>query len=329
MKSHILEALPGVHGILVGISVAFYSAFSLHGYQKLQESRDKILHALRQMRKFRDEWMFIDGAVLGDVLNEENQFVWDDKIMTILWNAEICGRKLRDLEKKGLIPKDQINRGDREDMVTTCQRLCALLHQVFESFPSKEDSDKAAQESAGERFEFLSLPHDQERFQDFESWITKLGWRWDTGMPDLLALGRHCSVWNEEFSEDKSRATCANIGMSNELMRKSPGINYEQHISSYFDRVAEYRSRLVPKLDDAVREYTVPSEIYRVPETTRQALLYFCHTFVFGILAPIILVEARQTIGDFCLPFLPSFLLFITCAPYFVVLFWLGSRTRG
>jgi len=62
MDSHILAALPEIHGILIGIGTAFFSGFAMFAYQKLQESKDKLDKIISEVEIFSTPNNFIGGG---------------------------------------------------------------------------------------------------------------------------------------------------------------------------------------------------------------------------------------------------------------------------
>ncbi|QRZ23289.1 hypothetical protein H9L11_03885 [Vibrio sp. sp1] len=55
MSSPILEALPALHVTVIGVVAAFFSAFAIYAYQKVNDAKEKLDEALKCQRRCKND----------------------------------------------------------------------------------------------------------------------------------------------------------------------------------------------------------------------------------------------------------------------------------
>lgn len=134
MDSNILEALPTLHGILIGIGTAFFSGFAMFAYQKLQESKGNLDKILTEVEAFSTPNNYIGGS--GDnLISDDGSLDWDGEAKNILHHAKSIFSYIDHEEKYG-IPRSTLSSTPSEtEICSTTQRLCLLFHYLFVSYP--------------------------------------------------------------------------------------------------------------------------------------------------------------------------------------------------
>ncbi|MEB3733159.1 hypothetical protein ULF88_01240 [Halopseudomonas pachastrellae] len=87
MESNILQALPNIHGILIGIGTAFFSGFAMFAYQKLQESKDRLDKVLADVEFFSTPSNFIGGGNTS-LVTDKGELDWDGEAKILIHHAK-------------------------------------------------------------------------------------------------------------------------------------------------------------------------------------------------------------------------------------------------
>ena len=336
MDSHILTALPGIHGILIGVGTAFFSGFAMFAYQKLQESKDKLDKILAEVEVFSTPNNFIGGGK-NSLIKDDGEMDWDGSAKRLIHHAKSIFSHL-DYEEKYGIPRNTSSTSHTEDDISSsCRELCLMFHYLFVSYPFSGKSMVHVQGVTDKIESKKTQPFNKERLQEIERRISFLSWCWETNNRSLIALGQHCTAIEKKKAEnDAIKAFTESIAKQPELPEEEkkriwntfykPLLNlqtdYAQIISDYFNKVFIYRDRVLPQLSDTIRIHETFNERFQFKSLTIYALKILAFIFVFGVVTPLLLLNINQDSKLVWHSALPYFLLMITTLPY--VLVWLN-----
>ena len=104
MSSPILDALPGIHVTVIGIGGAFFSAFAMFAYQRVQETKDQLEKSLKGLEAFSTQTNFI-GMRNEDLWGKSSGLDWESKVTRLMHHA-ISLFSYLDREEKYGIPRD-------------------------------------------------------------------------------------------------------------------------------------------------------------------------------------------------------------------------------
>jgi hypothetical protein len=250
MQSYILEALPGIHGILIGVGVAFFSAFAMFAYQRLQETKDQLDKTILEVEAFSTPSNYVGGGQ-NRLIKDDGELDWDGEAKYLLHHAKSIYSYL-DYEEKYDIPRDsRMQKPNDEDVSNTCRSLCLLLHYLFVTYPFSGKSMVHVQGVSEKINDKKALPFDMQRLQEIERRIRFLSWCWSTSNRALVALGQQSSEIEKKKSEtDELTSFNESIAVIPELPeeekqriwatfhqpRLNMQIDYSQIISEYFNR---------------------------------------------------------------------------------------------
>lgn len=325
----ILEALPTIHGILIGIGTAFFSGFAMFAYQKLQESKDNLDKVLSEVESFSTPNTHIGGV---NFISEDGALDWDGAGKELLHHSKSIFSHL-DYEEKYGIPRHISDTAPSEsDICSTTRSLCSLFSQLFVSYPF---SGKSMVHVSGitDRVESKkSAPFTVERLKEIQRRIGYLSWCWQTSNRSLITLAERCTEIEGKQAEIESRQRFTEqiSQMGNEIDEKEKKriwdtfhqpslnmkINYAQILTEYFNKVGVYQERVIPQLSETLVNHQTFVERFNFKENTLAAFKIIAFIFVFGVLTPIILVGLKTDMKLVWHPVLPYSLIVLTVLPY-------------
>lgn len=344
MDLSILESLPTIHGILIGIGTAFFSGFAMFAYQKLQDSKDSLDAVLAEVGDFSTPSNYIGGGS-QDLIQEDGSLNWGEEGKNILHSAKSLFSYLDHEEKYGIPRSPHFAEPSDSEICSVNRSLCVLLSQLFVSYPF---SGKSLVRVSGvsDRVESKKgEPFTLERIQEIHRRVSFLSWCWEASNRSLIVLGQRSSEIERKEAELSSlklyEENLARIGDEIDEVEKKriwdtfhqPNLNsqidYAQIISEFFNKVLIYRDRVLPQLSNSLNAHKIFEERFNFKRNTLTAFKIIGHVFVFGVLAPIMLPALAADVNLVWHPVLPYFLLVITVIPYVYVWQRLFCKVRG
>lgn len=330
MESNILQALPNIHGILIGIGTAFFSGFAMFAYQKLQESKDRLDKILADVELFSTPSNFIGGGNTS-LVTEKGELDWDGEAKSLIHHAKSVFSYL-DYEEKYGIPRSEFSyTPSDEDILSTAKDLCLMFHYLFVSYPFSGKSMVHIQGVTDKVESRKAEPFSSERLKEIERRISFLSWCWETSNRSLIALGQKATEVERTKAEaeaikffNESMASMGDIPEEEKQRiwktfhqpRSKMQVDYSKFIHDYFNKVLIYRERVLPQLSDTLKTYETFNERFKIKAITVSALKVTAFIFIFGVLAPMLVSGLKQDIGLEWHALLPYFLLLTTVVPY-------------
>jgi hypothetical protein len=343
MQSYILEMLPAIHGTIIGIGAAFFSAFAMFAYQKLQETKDELDKIILEVETFSTPSNYIGSGNIK-IINDDGELDWDGKAKELIFYTKGIYSYL-DYEEKYGIPRDNYHQVPSEnEIINSCRDLCQMFHYLFTSYPFSGKSMVHVGEITNKINEKKSLPFDKKRLQEIERRIGFLSWCWEGSNKSLIKLGQECT--NIERKQNQERAE-KNF---NEMLKKIPEvskeekerlwvrfiqpssnqqIDYSQIIYDYFNKVLIYQEKVLPKLKEMINVHDTFNERFKVKSLTIDALLIFLFIFLLGVITPLVLLNAQKDYNITWCSQLPYILLFMTSFPYIFIWFKLLMKIKN
>lgn len=294
MESHILEALPGIHGILIGIGVAFFSAFAMYAYQKLQETKDQLDKIILEVEAFSTPSNYIGGSQTK-LINDEGELDWDGEAKQLIHHAKSIYSYL-DYEEKYGIPRDAHTRiPDNDDVLETCKDMCLIFHYLFVTYPFSGNSMVHVAGVSDKINTKKSLPFNMPRLLEIERRISFLSWCWETSNRSIITLGQQSNLIEKRKLEEQAKASFnESIARTPDMSenekkriwetfhqpRISHQIDYNQIITEYFNKVFMYRDNVLPKLKEMIKTHETFNGRFHVKSTTLYALKFFAFIFL-------------------------------------------------
>lgn len=342
MESNILQALPNIHGILIGIGTAFFSGFAMFAYQKLQESKDKLDKILVDVEFFSSPSNYIGGGNKS-LVTDRGELDWDGEVKRLIHQAKSVFSYL-DYEEKYGIPRSEFSHTPSDEKILSIGKdLCLMFHYLFVSYPFSGKSMVHIQGVTDKVESRKAEPFSSERLKDIERRISFLSWCWETSNRSIIALGQKATEIDRRKSETEAiksfHESMANMGEVSEEEKQDiwktfhqPRINmqvdYSKIIHDYFNKVLIYRERVLPQLSDTLKVYETFNERFKIKSITVNVLNLMAFIFTFGVLTPMLISGLKQDIGLEYPALLPYFLLLITVVPYVYIWALLFSKVK-
>lgn len=326
MSSNILEVLPSVHGVFIGVGTAFFSAFVLFAYQKLQESRDKLDKTLSEVESFSTPNNFIGGDL--EAILTDDKLDWDNKAKYLIHSAKSTFSHLDYEAKYGIKTNGLASNYTDEQILSATKNLCCMFHFLFTTYPFSGKSMVSIDGVSCNGEVEKKKPFSSDRLNEIEARISYLSWCWDTSNLSLVALGEKATeienMRNDQKAEKSFNETVGCIEHIQEhdkqrLWEKHkprPSLNYAEVIIDYFNKISLYRNKVLPQLSSTMSVYETFNNRFKLRLLTLTALKVLAFVFLFGVFAPISLLSFQQDYGLKWCSFLPYFLLAITFLPY-------------
>lgn len=330
MESNILQALPNIHGILIGIGAAFFSAFAMFAYQKLQESKDNLDKILEGVEFFSTPSNFIGGDN-ASLVTDDGELDWDGEAKSLIHHAKSVFSYL-DYEEKYGIPRSEFSHTPSdEDILSTTKNLCLMFHYLFVSYPFSGKSMVHIHGVTDKVESRKEEPFSSERLKEIERRISFLSWCWETSNRSLIALGQKATEIERKEAEEEaiksfhdSMASMGDIPEEEKQRiwktfhqpRLNMQVDYSKIIHEYFNKVLMYRERVFPQLSNTLKIYETFNDRFKIKVITINALKVMAFIFIFGVLVPMLISGLKQDVGLEWSAFLPYFLLLITVIPY-------------
>lgn len=342
MESNILQALPNIHGILIGIGTAFFSGFAMFAYQKLQESKDRLDKILADVEFFSTPSNFI-GSGNTSLVTDKGELDWDGEAKSLIHHATSVFSYLDYEEKYGIPRSDFSFSPSEEDILSTAKDLCLMFHYLFVSYPFSGKSMVHIQGVTDKVESRKAEPFSSERLKEIERRISFLSWCWETSNRSLIALGQKATEIERKKTEveaiksfHESMASTSDIPEEEKQRiwkrihqpRLNMQVDYSTIIHDYFNKILIYRERVLPQLLDTLKTYETFNERFEIKAITVNALKVMAFIFIFGVLAPMLISGLKQDIGLEWHVLLPYFLLLITIVPYIYIWTKLFSKVK-
>ncbi|MBE0367605.1 hypothetical protein [Pseudoalteromonas aurantia] len=322
----ILEALPTIHGIFLGIGTAFFSAFALFAYQKYEESKNKLVNVLSEAESYHEGFtMFKDE----NFISEGGSLDWGGSGKKVLRKAKSFYQDLDYKEYK--IPRQAQS---DTDIYNTTHSLCSFLSQLISSYLFSDINNLA---------EFKKS--DTCRLKEISTRINLLNLYWQSHSQSLIALAERCTKvksmqtqlnLKEEFEQQISSSQIEytneeknDIWHTSFQPRLKDTEDYGQILTKYFDIISVYNHRVIPQLTKSLAIHQQVIVSFNLKENTVLALKATAFIFVLGILTPIFLLGLKTDIQLVWSPFLPYFLAVLTCIPYVFVWIKLFRKVKN
>lgn len=343
MPSPILDSLPAIHTTLIGFGGAFFSAFALYAYQKVQETKDQLETVLRDVEVFSTPTNYIGSQ--ADVLLESGELDWDGKAKRILHEAKSHFSPLNYENKYGLQKSSfEHSPPSDEDVISSCRSLCLVLHYIFVSYPLSGRSMVHVQGVTQNIENRKQAPFDDKRLREVERRIGFLRWCWETSNRSILELAQQCSLAEQRRALQEQRTVfeasiarqpfvseqeSERIWRTFHLPHLGHSVDYAKIVIDYFDKVIAFEKNVLPVLRESIRVHDLYNERLQVKKLSLWMIGITVLTLSFGVLLPPIMQNVRSDFGIFWHPTVEYALLAGTVTPYFLICWWLYRKIQA
>jgi hypothetical protein len=343
MTSPILDALPVIHGTLIGIGAAFFSVFAMSGFQKVQETKEKLEKAQNETEAMSSPTMFSGGGTIDDLLLEGGDELDWRKIQLFLAQTKNIFLHGEFDDKYGV--SGDPSQPSPDELVATFRKLCLVLHLLFVSYPFTGNSINrfgALSDKLDERKNRSSV--DMKRITEMDERAGFLVWCWSTSQRSLLELGRavteihrarNIQAQTRLFEQGLARTPNASDDDKNRIWatfyapRLADQIDYRQFLLEHFNKAHALAANVLPAMREAFRTDELWNNRYHVRRTTLWAIGLIVAILIFGVLTPLVMANGQRDYGWTWGPWLEYLLLVFTAAPYFWICLYLYRKVYG
>ncbi|HHG3339668.1 hypothetical protein [Vibrio parahaemolyticus] len=346
MSSPILESLPAIHVTVIGVVAAFFSAFAVFAFQKVQDAKDKVEKTLKDAEAFGTPNNFIGGSQ-SNLLSEDGLLNWDACSRDVLHRATSMFSHLDTKAKYGY-DAGYHREPSAEEVSQVASDLMLMLHYVFTTYPFNGKSMVHIEGITDKIEEQKKKPFDIQRLSELQSRISYLSWCWQTGHLSILEVAnRYTAIKQAEEQQrrdEQHQRMLASIpeGAPQEMVDKmtkrvyehpTNTTNFVEIVTYYFEKVMQYEQRVIPVLSEVLSEYKKYNERFKIKQWSLLVIKLIVFILIMGVCVPLVTLEilagAQYFNWDgFLIGWFEHFVLLSTMCPYFYACWYFYSKLK-
>lgn len=326
MPVSIIEALPSVHGSLLGIGFSLFGAYAIYAYQKLAESNELLQAILEEAKRFSFARRY-QGVAASTVLGDDGVLDWV-KVEGALREASFLTGNVA-----GMTDLKDFRSMDADKVKLVYEEIIQLMNYFFISYPFNGDTLIEAGPITKKVREAKDKPFDMERVKLIALYIRRLQINWSSYHEDYIHLARQYFICREnEKRKNIERAVIEGIN-------KIPGLSarekqdrieaslkpsgqiadseeYVRELIDFFNRVSIFGNELLPKIQKFIDVSMSYKTRFKFKIISRFAMAFFAVVFIFGIVLPLIFSDI--SLGNVWW-WVGYVLFFVSAVPYLMV----------
>lgn len=326
MSVSMIQALPSIHGSLLGIGFALFAAYAIYAYQKLSESK-KLLGGVLSRAKSFTSLSSPESPGEATLLDAKGILDWE-KVERVLINLDILANSEFQFRVEG-------GRQHNEEMefVTLYEQLMQLIDYFFISYPfcgtlhfEGQPSLALIKKCRSDEFNILRIEKMAER-------VRRLKKNWSIYKSSYVAIARRYSEYkfskrNKELDEHIIAGLRNMKGYHpqdiedqiNAYMAKPKEFtdcdDYSKRLVEFFQKVFRFSDEVLPDMQEVVVDYHRYRDDFNFTVTCRIALVVFAVVFILGIVVPLVLADVAPVLN---FQWVGYILTGVSILPYFYV----------
>lgn len=347
MSSPILEALPSLHVTVIGVVAAFFSAFAIYAYQKVNDAKEKLDEALKYSMAVSTPNLM--KLIPNNIyLNQDGTLNWDYRGKDTLTKAIMLYSYL-DYEEKYGVPRSPFQREPRpEEVISVCNDLFSLLTTIFTTYPFWSNSIADSHDHADSVSQLHPKEFDTQRIQEMQRIVRYLNWTWSVNNRSIMRLASRGMEFARQLQLKKQTEMFEKmvVNSSQQIPENEQKMIWKQFHQPQIDRVTDFQdifssyfemshvveNELIPLLSSSVSSFNTYNETFRVKDTTLKVITMIVFNLVFGVLLPLVtlnlLVGVNFEWDNFWFSAFEYFVLFSTMSPYLWACHFLFKKVK-
>ena len=328
----ILTTIPSVHATIIGIGLAFFSAYFMYASPKIKDADRKLKSAIEKSKEISSWGSYLGAGDSSIIVNGELD--WHDKSKGLFDDAI---RLVDCLDRQNFDIFSSTGEQYTIDLIEkTTDNLIELFYIFFKYYPLN------GVHIVINKTQSHSPKHDiwdSQRYEDIYWRMDYLNYIWQGESKEkliklfqirenleayknqqALSLSVQQARDREESIEDKDRVT--QFIMQSEARYRSPRNRYLNLLTSFFSTVNEYSDQVLAPLQEAIINFEKYTADFNLKKYTRVALITTIIILMSGIIIPIVLLNILTKINyidhSYLLSFFEYFILTISFLPYFI-----------
>ena len=326
MSGSMIQALPSIHGSLLGIGFALFAAYAIYAYQKLAESK-KLLSDVTQKAKGFTSLSSPASPGEATLLDAKGVLDWV-KVEKVLREVQMIGDSNLHFGPDGRAPVDE-----KKNLVQLYEQLMQLTDYFFISYPFCGDLIFSGRSSLDLIKKFRSDDFDISRIEDMTVRVGRLKKNWSLYGAAYISVAKRYSEYKfaqvqEEIDantiaslrgmkwlhpQDIEDQVTAYIEKPKELSERD---DYSKPLVEFFRAVFRFSDELLPDMREVVTDHHRYRDDFNFTVTCRIALAVFAVVFVLGIIVPMIVADVATNFSPNWITYL---LAGMSVLPYFYV----------
>lgn len=313
MDSAILTALPSIHSTLIGIGAAFYSAYAIYAYQKIQEAR------IRLERISKDATSF--SLNLNTYIFKGNEPLLTNGIL----EYETCKSVIR---QPWSSIRDQPNK-------EICDNLCSVFSLLYRSPPFSINATTIS--NSPKTSKPTPILMDDERISEISLRISAFAFIWEGAKDDILNVAKLTTLQGKQANIDEQMRDLeqnptippedrAAIWAKYYAHNPLPTFDYERFIRDGFEGIIRYRDSTLTELRAAMGNYNLFNSLFQIKKMTMTVIGFTGLLLAIGVFLPPILLSIQNDYSVKLPKELNYLLLYITTIPYIGALSWIWKK---
>ncbi|MEZ9643128.1 hypothetical protein AB4289_15420 [Vibrio cyclitrophicus] len=339
MNLPILDSLPAIHVTILGIVGAFFSAFAIYAYQKLNDAQEKLDTAVKLS-------MDLCSANNVYILDSGNKFLTKDGSLN--WNE--AGKNTL-MDAVYLSETNAVS--SSEKVIGICNDLFILFSTIFRTYPFWDEKQRNVLVQDNEVLT-RSYEIDSERIQEMQRIVGYMSWMWSINGHALLRLaekGKECDKnnqladrreWIKQQYPDLPPEKFEEVLRDFDQRHSYRETKYDEIFVEYFEKAHMVKEKVIPSLLEHDSTLTMYDQKFKIKETTLKVIKLVIFNLIFGVMVPLILLNLFVGVGvegsnilmssfegyNFWLSLFEYLLLMATMLPYFLGFIFLYSKVK-
>ncbi|PCK29594.1 hypothetical protein [Pseudoalteromonas piscicida] len=346
MDSPILEALPAIHVTIIGVIAAFFSAFAIYAYQKVNDAKEKLDSVLKRSQSITAPTSFRFGGS-NRFVTSEGKLAWDTEGKQLLHNASSCYSYLDHEEKYGIKRSGFEREPEPALVLSLCDDLFLLLSTIFTTYPFWNNGQINVQGQTENVSKLCNQQFDDSRIKEMQRITGFLCWIWNGNNKSIIRLAQKGMMYEQDkkLSEQKElfEKQCAQMPIDDaekeriwaqfHLPHINSVTNYEALFIEYFEKAKVVEREVIPVVSQTLTSFTTYNQTFKVKETTLRVINLIVFNLLSGVILPLILLNLSIGLdvdwSSFWVSFFEYFLLLLTMAPYIWVCRYLYQKVKS
>lgn len=317
----ILSNIPAIHATLIGIGVAFFSAFFIYALSQIKDAARNLEETIKLSNEILD-FPIYNSNINNSKLLVDGKLDWE-LCKDLLWNVRYLYNTLKYDNNNINNLQDSLN----QEIKDTTDILMELFYLFGVSYPFHNENAISAK---------IHELWDYERYSLINQRIDYLDWIWNSEdrnslieifkkrdeLDHLEAYERLVADVNKVASSAEDKKTKLEFGL-NSLKRREEGEKSKtEYLFMFFRKIDEYSNRILPKMAEEIKIFQKYNQDYKLKKNSKKLLSITFFILCMGILLPIlilnILIKINYTYHNYYLSYFEYLILVTSFSPYFL-----------
>lgn len=293
MSSQILASIPGIHATIIGILLAFLSGYFIYSFQKIIDTKLKLLKSIEFSKKICTPNYFIFNDFYPDLTKSNGRIDLIKDFDPLLHKASTFYSHLYSNSKILEQYKDSMV-VDTAEATLIVEKITPYFQIILTTYPLNGESNDLNLLKMNINHDFSSFTY--ERLNEIKVTVNLITSTWKIYNQSLQHLFKSVDNYKNYNSPQHS--------------------NYTDVMISFFTKFEFYQNNVLPIIDEATSDFHMYNNLFKLRKITILSLIFTIYILIVGVVTPILIIDTSNIsksviYGIFLLSFLPYFLILL------------------